>query len=82
VRGGLKDGFVKMSAYGPAVTDAAKKQADVVKAQMMAGSFDIFKGPLKDNKGKEVIAAGQVQKQTDLKLEQMNYLVEGVVGSV
>ena len=82
LRGGLKDGYVKMSAYGPAVTDAAKKQADGIKAQMIAGSFDIFKGPLKDNKGKEIIAAGKVQKQTDLELEKMNYLVEGVLGSI
>lgn len=81
LRGGLKEGFVKMSAYGPAVTDAAKKQADDTKAKMLAGQFDIFKGPLKDNKGKEVLAAGQVQKQTDLALEGMNYLVEGVQGS-
>jgi simple sugar transport system substrate-binding protein len=82
LRGGLKDGFVKMSAYGPMVPDAAKKAADAVKAKMIAGSFDIFKGPLKDNKGKEVIAAGKVFKQTDLALEGMNYLVEGVVGSI
>ncbi|WP_425466373.1 BMP family ABC transporter substrate-binding protein [Pseudorhodoferax soli] len=81
LRGGMKEGFVKMSAYGPAVTDAAKKQADETKAKMLAGTFDIFKGPLKDNKGKEVLAAGQVQKQTDLALEGMNYLVEGVQGS-
>ncbi|WP_369820900.1 BMP family ABC transporter substrate-binding protein [Pseudorhodoferax sp. Leaf274] len=81
LRGGMKEGFVKMSAYGPAVTDAAKKQADETKARMLAGTFDIFKGPLKDNKGKEVLAAGQVQKQTDLALEGMNYLVEGVQGS-
>jgi basic membrane protein A len=81
LRGGLKEGFVKMSAYGPAVTDAAKKQADETKAKMLAGSFDIFKGPLKDNKGKEVIAAGKVIQQTDLELEKMNYLVEGVQGS-
>lgn len=81
LRGGMKEGFVKMSAYGPAVTDAAKKQAEDTKAKMLAGQFDIFKGPLKDNKGKEVIAAGQVQKQTDLALEGMNYLVEGVQGS-
>ena len=53
MRGGLKEGFVKMSAYGPTVSDAAKKNADDVKAKMMAGSFDIFKGPLKDNKGKD-----------------------------
>jgi basic membrane protein A and related proteins len=49
---------------------------------MMAGSFDIFKGPLKDNKGNTVIAAGKQFKQTDLELEKMNYLVEGVIGSI
>lgn len=82
VRGGLKEGFVKMSAYGPAVTDAAKKQADAIKAQMIAGSFDIFKGPIKDNKGAVVIPAGTTRKQRDLELEKMDYLVEGVIGSV
>jgi basic membrane protein A len=82
VRGGLKDGFVKNSPYGAMVSDGARKQADAVRAQMVAGQFDIFKGPLKDNTGKVVIAAGKVLKQTDLELESMNYLVEGVVGSV
>ncbi|MDB5850811.1 MAG: family transporter substrate-binding protein, partial [Rhodoferax sp.] len=81
LRGGLKEGYVKMSAYGAMVPDAAKKMADDTKAKMIAGSFDIFKGPLKDNKGKEVVAAGKVFKQTDLELEKMNYLVEGVNGS-
>jgi basic membrane protein A and related proteins len=81
VRGGLKEGFVKMSAYGPAVTDTAKKSADGVKAQMIAGKFDIFKGPLKDNKGALVIPAGKSYPQTDIELEKTNYLVEGVVGS-
>jgi simple sugar transport system substrate-binding protein len=82
VRGGLKDGFVKMSAYGPSVSDAARKQADAIKAQMLAGKFDIFKGGLKDNKGNTVIPAGKVLAQTDLELEKMNYLVEGVIGSI
>jgi basic membrane protein A and related proteins len=82
VRGGLKEGFVKMSAYGSTVSDAAKKAADGVKAQMLAGKFDIFKGALKDNKGNTVIAAGKTMVQTDLELEKMNWLVEGVIGSV
>ncbi|WP_369819467.1 BMP family ABC transporter substrate-binding protein [Acidovorax sp. Root217] len=81
LRGGLKEGFVKMSAYGPAVSEAARKQADDTKAKMIAGGFDIFKGPLKNNKGKEVIASGKSFKQTDLELEKMDYLVEGVLGS-
>ncbi len=82
LRGGLKEGYVKMSAYGPTVSDAAKKQADDIKAKMMAGAFDIFGGGLKDNKGAVVIPAGKSLKQTDLELEKMNYLVEGVIGSV
>ncbi|SCK36453.1 simple sugar transport system substrate-binding protein [Variovorax sp. HW608] len=82
LRGGLKEGYVKMSPYGSMVTDAAKKNADDIKARMLAGTFDIFQGPLKDNKGSVVIAAGKTLKQTDLELEKMNYLVEGVVGSV
>jgi len=83
VRGGLKDGFVKPSPYGAMVTAAARKNADDVKAAMLKGGFDIFKGGsagLKDNTGKVVIAAGKTFKQTDVELEGMNYLVEGVVG--
>lgn len=81
VRGGLKEGFVKMSAYGPTVSEAARKNADDVKARMLAGQFDIFKGPLKDNKGNVIIPAGKVHHQRDIELEKMNYLVEGVIGS-
>src|SRR5438093_6009776 len=42
VRGGLKEGFVKPSPYGAMVSEAARKNADTVKAAMMSGSFDIF----------------------------------------
>jgi basic membrane protein A and related proteins len=80
VRGGLKDGFVKSSPYGSAVPEAARKQADDVRAAMMKGTFDIFKGELKDNTGKVVIPSGKLFKQTDVELEGMNYLVEGVIG--
>jgi basic membrane protein A and related proteins len=82
LRGGLKEGFVKTSAYGRAVSEAARKNADGVKARMMEGDFVIFKGPLKDNTSKTVIDAGVSQKQTDVVLEQMAYLVEGVIGKV
>lgn len=82
VRGGLKEGFVKSSPYGSMVSEAARKNAEDVRRKMMAGGFDIFGGELKDNTGKVVIAKGKVLKQTDLELESMNYLVEGVVGKV
>ena len=82
LRGGLKEGFVKSSAYGKAVSDPARKAADGIKAQMVKGDYVIFKGPIKDNAGKTVIAGGTAQKQTDPVLEQMSYLVEGVIGKV
>jgi basic membrane protein A len=82
VRGGLKEGFVKSSPYGAMVSEGAKKNAEDVRKKMMAGTFDIFAGELKDNTGKVVIAKGTTLKQTDLVLEGMNYLVEGVIGKV
>jgi basic membrane protein A and related proteins len=82
LRGGLKDGFCKLSDYGAAVSADAKKAADEAKAKFMDGSMVIYKGGLKDNTGKEVIPAGEGLKQQDLKLEEMNYLVEGVIGSI
>ena len=80
VRGGLKEGFVKSSPYGSSVSEAARKNAEDVRARMMNGTFDIFAGEIKDNTGKVVIAKGTTLKQTDVTLEGMNYLVEGVIG--
>jgi simple sugar transport system substrate-binding protein len=45
----------------------------------------IFKGPLKDNSGKTVVASGSELIQTnatDDQLESMGFLVEGVQGSL
>jgi basic membrane protein A len=81
VRGGLKDGIVKMSPYGKAVSDDTKKLADAAMATAMKGDLIIFKGPLKDNTGATVIPEGTSLAQTDPVLEGMNYLVEGVSGS-
>ncbi|MCW5716510.1 MAG: BMP family ABC transporter substrate-binding protein [Bauldia sp.] len=81
VRGGLSDGFVKMSPYGPAVTAEAAAAADAVKAEMMSGGFSVFKGPLYTNTGTLVIPEGTAYLETDIALESMDYLVEGVIGS-
>lgn len=82
LRGGLKDGYVKMSPYGAAVGATAKAKADEVKAAMLKGGYSIFKGGLKDNKGAVVIPAGKNLDQFDAELEKMNYLVDGVVGTI
>jgi basic membrane protein A and related proteins len=81
-RGGFKEGFIKMSPYGVAVSGDAKKKADAAKAALTDGSLVIFKGPLSDNAGKQIIAPGAAMAQTDVNLEKMAYLVEGVKGSI
>jgi len=81
VRGGLADGFIKMSPLGPAVSDAARTRFEAARAEIMKGGFAVIKGPLKDNQGNVVATEGQAFVETDVALESMNYLVEGVIGA-
>ncbi len=80
IRGGLKDGIVKVSPYGAVVSDEAKAAADAALAKFMSGDMVVYEGPIKDNTGKEIIPAGKSYSQTDIWLESMDWLVEGVVG--
>lgn len=81
VRGGFKEGMVRLSPYGPAVGQAARQQADAIRSQFMAGTFVLFKGPIQSNTGASIIPAGEQKLQTDLSLEGMDWLVAGVIGS-
>lgn len=80
-RGGLADGFIKMSPLGPMVTPEAKTQFDSTMAEIMKGGFAVIKGPLKNNKGDVVVGEGTAYPETAIELEGMDYLVEGVIGS-
>jgi len=80
-RGGFKEGVVKNSRYGSAVSAAARQHADQVRAAFTTGTFMPYSGPLKDNAGNVVIPAGKSYGQTDVWLESMNWLVDGVIGS-
>ena len=82
VRGGLKEGFVKLSPYGAAVNSTAKKDAEVAKAKFIDNSLVVYQGELKDNKGKVVIPAGKAYQQQDITLEKINWLAAGVIGNV
>lgn len=80
LRGGYKEGFVKLSDYGPAVSAEAKQAADAVNAKMKSGSLVIYRAGTKDNTGKVVVPKDL--EQTAIALESMNWLVEGVIGKV
>ncbi|QZZ23616.1 BMP family ABC transporter substrate-binding protein [Leptothermofonsia sichuanensis E412] len=80
LRGGYREGFVKLSDYGPAVSPEAKKAADKAKARLQDGSLIIYTAGLKDNTGKVVVPKDY--GQTAIELESMDWLVEGVIGKI
>ncbi len=82
VRGGLGDGFVKLSDYGSAVSDTAKQEAEDAKAGLLSGDLVIYAGEIQDNRGNTVVAQNEALGQTAIELEQMDWLIEGVSGSV
>jgi simple sugar transport system substrate-binding protein len=70
-----------MSPLGTGVSDAGRAQFEATKAEIVAGGFAAIKGPLNDNIGNVIAAAGESFIETDVALESMDYLVEGVLGS-
>ena len=82
VRGGLSDNFCKMSPYGPAVTDEAAAAADEAREKIVSGELLIYTGEIKDNTGSVRIAADEALEQKAVELETMDWLVEGVEGTV
>jgi len=78
--GNMADGTVKLGTFGSSVS--AETQALIAEktAAIIDGSFAPFTGPIKDNTGMEVIAAGVVAPLGDLL--GMQYLVEGVIGEI
>jgi basic membrane protein A and related proteins len=82
LKGGFPEGFVRMGPFGPAATADARSAVETAVAELTAGKRVAFTGPLKDNKGAEVIPAGQSLAVMDPALGKMNYLLDGVVGSI
>lgn len=82
LRGGLADEFCKLSPYGSEVTEEAKAAADSAKEGILQGDLVIYQGELKDNNGNVILPSGEKYEQQDVELEKMDYLIEGVKGSI
>jgi basic membrane protein A len=77
---GTKEGANDLIKINDVVPETAKKRVDEIKAGLKAGTFSVFKGPIKDNSGKTVlekdVAADDAWKG------KINFYVEGVEGKV
>ncbi len=82
LRGGLADNFCKLSPYGEAVTPEAQADADAAQDKLIKGELVIYEGELSDNQGKAILSAGEKYEQQALELETMDWLIDGVKGSI
>ena len=67
------------SIFGPMVTDETKALVEKAKADI-SGAGSPFAGPVVDQNGVEKVPAGTIPSYADL--ENMDYLVKGVVGKM
>ena len=77
---GVKEGAIDLVSIAEDVPAELKAKVEEVKAGLKDGSYKIWKGPLMDNTGKEVIAADVVAD--DKFLGGVNFYVQGVEGNV
>ncbi|NWJ48241.1 MAG: BMP family ABC transporter substrate-binding protein [Chloroflexi bacterium] len=78
--GGYKEGVVDLSPLNTVVPDDVKKLVEDKKAALKAGTFEVYAGPIKDQKGAVKVAEGA--KLTDADILALNYFFEGVDGTI
>jgi simple sugar transport system substrate-binding protein len=77
---GVKEGAIDMVSIAADVPEDTKKRIEEIKAGLKDGTFSIWKGPLTDNTGKEMLAKDAVAD--DKFLGGLNFYVKGVEGKV
>ena len=77
---GVKEGAIDIVSIAADVPDDTKKRIEDVKAGLKDGSFSIWKGPIMDNTGKELVAKDTVAD--DKFLGGLKTYVKGVEGKV
>jgi simple sugar transport system substrate-binding protein len=77
---GVAKGAVNIENFSQVVPAAVKKLAEERRDAIKAGKLHPYTGPLKDQSGKEFLAAGKIYSDGDLK--KMNFYVDGVEGAI
>lgn len=80
--GGVKEGMIRVEAFGPKVPAAVQKEVLQRQRDIAAGKLHPFHAlhDVRDNEGKVAIAAGQTL--SDEQILNMNWLAEGVIGKI
>jgi simple sugar transport system substrate-binding protein len=79
VWGGMKDGFVALSALGAAIAPDVRALLDVRRNAIVGGTFNPFSAPLVDNQGNVRLGSGTLD---DSRIATLDWLAQGVVGTL
>ncbi len=83
VWGGVKEGMVKVGAFGPKVPKAVQDEVLQAQTDIASGRLAPFaarQAPIRDNEGKTIVSAGQALN--DGQILGMDWLAEGVQGKL
>lgn len=72
---GLVEGLVDLSPLSKNVAEGTAEKIEEYRAKIIDGSFDVFAGEIRDNKGNVIVEAGQ--SLTIPEITQIDWLVEG-----
>ncbi len=81
--GGVREGMIRVDAFGSKVPAAVQAEVQQRQAQMAAGRLAVFVGGkvgVKDNEGRIAIPVGQALGDADILA--MNWFTEGVLGQI
>ena len=77
---GVKEGAIDIVSVAEDVPADTKAKVEEIKKGLADGTFAIWKGPLKDNTGKDILKEGETAD--DKFLSGVNFYVKGVEGKV
>ncbi len=78
--GGIKDGMVDLAPMNDAVPADVKAKVEEAKGKIKDGSLHPFAGPVIDQDGKEIVAAGSNMSDEDM--SKMAFYVKGITGKL
>ena len=78
--GTMSEEVVGLAPYGPMVPEEVKAKVEEAKEKILAGEWDVFYGPVKDQEGNVKVAEGA--KMTDEEMLNFDWFVEGVQGTI
>ena len=76
---GMADGVVDISPYGASVPDDVRALVNAKRQDIIAGKFDVYQGPIKDQAGNLKVAEGS--KLSHDQIINLDWCVDGISGS-